>query len=131
MTNPMTAEEARVLADIERQHAQFMPDLAKHFTRAADALDQHADMLDRQTVDREAVRAAVSAIVGDVAVNGSLAATATDRILALMPAGGAKAERERLAKVAEADGYLWAVNDDQSVEEPLEDWIRAQGEDND
>jgi len=33
---------------------------------------------------------------------------------------------ERLAKVAEADGYLWAVRDDQSIEEKLEDWIRSQ-----
>jgi len=35
-------------------------------------------------------------------------------------------ERERLAKLAEADGYLWAVRDDQSIEEKLEDWIRSQ-----
>jgi len=36
------------------------------------------------------------------------------------------AERERLAKLAEADGYLWVVRDDQSTEEKLEEWIRSQ-----
>ena len=41
---------------------------------------------------------------------------------------GAKAERERLAKVAEEDRWYLASPRDAQDGEPLADWIRAQGE---
>jgi hypothetical protein len=127
MSEPMTAESARVLADIERQHAQFMPDLANHFTRVADALDRHADMLDRQTVDREAVRKVISEhrdavdkcgvqqyeqTLGDAAKDrlvekwDDVDDEVTDVIFALMPASVVARELEWVSEYT----YIWQAS---------------------
>ena len=87
MTNPMAAEEARTIAD-------SFPGYWNHYeqTRIKVGLRAYAAMLDRQTVDREAIGEIVceayyeGVSVGKNDSNVFSFGPLTDRILALMPA---------------------------------------------
>jgi len=129
MTNPMTAEEARILAHVGRQYdIEPVAVGVRNQINVPELLDQLADMLDRQAVDREAIDEIVceayyeGVSVGKNDSNVFSFGELTNRILALMPAGGAKAERERLAKAAEGDDVYLTTG------ERADAWIRAQGE---
>jgi len=85
MTEPMTAEAARAMAaDLQNGKADER--------EIAATLRVHADMLDRQTVDREAIDEIVceayfkGVSVGKNVSNAFSFTPLTDRILALMPA---------------------------------------------
>ena len=89
MTNPMTAEEARgraMLLESLAENKRGVTDVeAMELRESAATLRAYADMLERQTVDREAM----TKVIEDIIYYGPPPESPepyVDRILALMPA---------------------------------------------
>jgi len=118
MTKPMTAEEARALIDVLNNYGQMDEEgiivsvsrQAVH--EAMEGLRTYADMLDRQTVDREAVRAVLRKWWEYHVEEYGLSAwadgqdEAIDAIIALMPAGNVVARELEWVR----ESYIWKAS---------------------